>query len=65
MSCYPFINRIAFELGGLTHIVKHVVFGLSLNMSDCNQVKHESDMQECFANPKDKEEEEKLQNLVF
>ena len=40
-----------FGLGGSTCLVKRVVFGLSLNVSDLNQVEHKPDTQTHFASP--------------
>jgi hypothetical protein len=45
MSYYLFIGRV----GGSTCLVKHVVFGLDLNVSGCNRVGHKPDMRIQFA----------------
>jgi hypothetical protein len=44
MSCYLFIDHVVFGFGGF-------VFGLGINMSGRNRVRHKPDTQTCFVSP--------------
>jgi hypothetical protein len=50
----PVYRPCCVRVGGSTHLVKHVMFGLSLNLLGCNWVGHKHDTRTHFVSPSHK-----------